>query len=266
MGGAFLARERIDYSQSMLRVPQEQQWQLLKLAEMDNQLNRLRALVNGTELRREAAQAQKEMVRAKDALDVQAGRVEQMRGDVTKVEREAQAFTEQIQEKEARQQAGIGLTSRDLLVLQQEIDTLRASRDTVEATQLELMMELDTAEAYLKQLEHEHTQARDRALQCVKEGKAALESAQAEGMALKQQRTQFAAGLNEAMVTRYEALRTHGSIGVVSMQSDGSLSSGEELGTGEISKLKALPDDVLVEDTERDVLIVRLFSTAPAEE
>lgn len=254
------------YSRTMLAVPLEQQWQLLKLAEMDNQLNRLRLQLHAHPAHEQLARAEAALARCVEACDRQARHAQELQAQLSSLEERTNSVSAHIQEKEAKQHAGVGLTSRDLLTLQKEIDTLAANRDELENEQLEVMIELEGAQEQLKNYQEQREIAKAHAAQCAHERTAAVDAVKAEGIALRQERDALAAQLDSAMISRYENLRAHGSIAVVSMQPSGMLSSGESLGAVEIAQLKALADDVLFEDDERDVLIVRLFSAAQSQE
>ncbi len=242
----------------MATAPATDQLKLLDVADLDSQIARLErdnvkhplretlgAMMNATAARaREKEAAQAAVVRAQEQL--------------TAAENTCQGLQEQITDKEEKLNAGTGLTSRDLLVLQQEIAGLREMLSAASDVEFAALEALESGQNKVAAL--------DSALVLLKETmltkRALLEDAvseiQSQQKALAEQRGAIYDPLAEDLKRIYQHSRESGGYAVMELRPDGTTGAGIHLSPVEVAQIRSLAEDAIYLSEDYDAIIVRL--------
>lgn len=195
----------------------------------DPRVAELSAAVNGARTELAAAEtalkdAQRELARAEGDVEQVAGR---------------------IQRDEARLNSGTGL-SKDLLALQHDIASLNKRRSDLEDIELEAMERVDTLSSDRDAKQQAGT-AHEKAFEELRaELQAELSALEAERKTVAAQRTEFAAGIDPALLALYEKTLQRRGIGAARLFHGKSEGSGFQLSPGDLADItKAAEDDVV---------------------
>ncbi|MFT3942945.1 MAG: hypothetical protein QM705_03870 [Ancrocorticia sp.] len=244
----------------MATAPAADQLTLLDVADLDSQIARLeRSNVKhplreklGTIMNAAAARA-----RDKEAAEKA---VEQAEAHLAECEAKSAVLQKQIAEKDAKLNAGTGLTSRDLLVLQQEIEGLREMLNVASDVEFEALEGVEAAQDKVAALGATIGLLKDDMLA----KRAALEDAvaqiQAEQQALRAQRDALYEPLAEDLKRIYQHSRESGGYAVMALNPNGTTSAGINLSPVEVSQIRALPEDEIYLSEDYDAIVVRLPS------
>lgn len=244
----------------MATAPAQEQLKLLEVAELDKSIARLDRENEKHPLRQELGaliNASAARARDREAVREHAGAA---RSRLADAEAASASLRDQISDKEAKLNSGAGLTSRDLLVLQEEIDGLRRMLDTASDVEFAALDEVERAEAEVQKLSREIDDVKDKVL----EGRARLEdevaSIMAERSRIQAERDALFGPLSEDLKNIYEKSRQSGGYVVIGMNATGQTGVGIPLSPVEVAQIKALPEDEIYFSEEYDCIVVRLPS------
>ena len=235
----------------MATAPAHDQITLLDVAELDRQIARLGREDAKHPLRAElgalinaAAARARDRDAAAEAVAAAEGRLASVRG--------------QIERKEAQLNSGEGLTSRDLMALQEEIAGLRSLLEQAADAEFAALEAEEEAEAEVARIDREIAALKERVLQ----GRARLEDDVAQIIAqrreIQAERDALFAPLADDLKEAYERARSHGGYAVMGMRPDGSTGAGVRFSPLEVARIRALPDDALYVSEDYDCIVVRL--------
>lgn len=244
----------------MAHATRQEQLTLLELAELDSRIARLDrddarhplrqklgTTMNAIAARaRDKSAAEHAHALAHEQLVVKEARVEKL--------------TAEIAGKDAKLNAGVGLTSRDLLVLQSEIDALRAvlseasddefaALENVEATEGAVLQCIADIEALTQQCDEDTAALED-----------AIGELSQERVTLRRQRDGLLGALGSEAIDAYEESRASGGYTVLAVHPNGTTRAGVELSPAEIARVKASPQDELYISDDDHAIIILLDS------
>lgn len=229
----------------------EQQQSLIDLARIDGELGKLRHRLGTLPIYDELRAAEEQLASHEVATKRRAARREPLEQALADAETKVEQLSSAIDRKQQQLDSGEGVDSRQLLVLQTEIDGFKETRDGVEMEQLDAMEQLETVEADAVSDEQTRVKLDEarHALQQRRDGEVAEFEAEIAGVVAN--RATCAANIPPALVEAYEESRGMGGSGVVVMKSDGTVDGGMDLSVIEIEAIKVLPIDevYLTEDT-----------------
>ncbi len=242
----------------MATAPAADQFTLLDVAELDSQIARLeRSNVKhplreklGTIMNAAAARA-----RDKDAAEEAVKHAE---AHLAACETKCMALQDQISEKDAKLNAGTGLTSRDLLVLQQEIDGLREMLSASSDLEFAALEGVEVAQDKVASLGSTIGLLKDDMLAKRGELEDAVAQIQAEQQVLRVQRDALYEPLAEDLKRIYQHSRESGGYAIVALHPNGTTSAGIHLSPVEVSQIRALPEDEIYLSEDYDAIVVRL--------
>ncbi|GAA4283839.1 hypothetical protein GCM10022261_13700 [Brevibacterium daeguense] len=230
---------------------------LLDWIDLSTQLRRVTNAAKQAELverlRALAGEHKANAARIADLESERAARVERAAG----LERDVAARGQAIIELEAKLNAGVGLTSRDLLALQRDIDTARATRSSKEDEQLELLGEIEELDAELARLREAGTElaAEGRRLQTERAARSA--ELDAEAAQLHSQRAAREGELPESLRARVAAREAAGEVGAAIVVQRSCGACGAELSGMAQSRLTSGGQGETVECEECEAVLVR---------
>ena len=239
----------------MATAPAHDQITLLDVAELDRQIARLGREDAKHPLRAElGALINAAAARARDR-DAAAEAVAAAEGRLASAEETSASLRGQIERKEAQLNSGEGLTSRDLMALQEEIAGLRSLLEQAADAEFAALEAEEEAEAEVARI--------DREIAALKEqGRARLEDDVAQIIAqrreIQAERDALFAPLADDLKEAYERARSHGGYAVMGMRPDGSTGAGVRFSPLEVARIRALPDDALYVSEDYDCIVVRL--------
>lgn len=242
----------------MATAPAADQLTLLDVAELDSQIARLeRSNVKhplreklGTIMNAAAARARDKEAAEKAVVSAEA--------HLAECETKCMALQEQITEKEAKLNAGTGLTSRDLLVLQQEIEGLREMLSAASDLEFAALEGVEAAQDKVASLGAAIGLLKDDMLPKRAELEDAVAQIQAEQQALRAQRDVLYEPLAEDLKKIYQHSRESGGYAVMALHPNGTTSGGINLSPVEVSQIRALPEEEIYLSEDYDAIIVRL--------
>ena len=195
--------------------------------------------------------------RARDR-DAAAEAVAAAEGRLASAEETSASLRGQIERKEAQLNSGEGLTSRDLMALQEEIAGLRSLLEQAADAEFAALEAEEEAEAEVARIDREIAALKERVLQ----GRARLEDDVAQIIAqrreIQAERDALFAPLADDLKEAYERARSHGGYAVMGMRPDGSTGAGVRFSPLEVARIRALPDDALYVSEDYDCIVVRL--------
>lgn len=235
----------------MMKATRDDQRSLIDLASIDRELGKLNHTLSSLAVYAELEDAESVLgVHMKQAAE-RASRKPALESAIADCGVRVEKLNSSIARKQGQLDSGENMDSRQLLVLQGEIDGLKESRDEIELAELDAMQELETLDeeiaadneetARLSGVRDALIERRDRE---VAELGAQIDEVQS-------RRRSAAAAIAQPVVAAYEESRAMGGSGVVIMNADGTVDGGLDLSVTEIERIRALPDDevYLTEDT-----------------
>ena len=234
----------------------EEQQALIDLVEVDRELGRLTYALRTLPVYGELEAAESALgVAQKQAKDHEAARpaIETTIADCgAKVEQ----LNASIARKQGQLDSGENMDSRQLLVLQGDIDGLKAMRGDTETLELEAMEELEALEEQLAEDARQIDQATATRDALVDRKTTEVRDLEGQIAEVRARRSALAATSSPNLVDAYDESRSMGGAGVVVMTSDGTVDGGLDLSLTEFEKIKSLPDDE-VYVTEEGAVVVK---------
>ncbi|MDR0593633.1 MAG: C4-type zinc ribbon domain-containing protein [Bifidobacteriaceae bacterium] len=240
-----------------MKAPARDQQRLLSVQAHDTQLHRLAH-------KRAGLPALAELALVRDQEQIVGGELEiakagqgDIRRDLTRLEDEIAKVEARRKRDRERLDSGGGL-SRELVSLQQEIESLDRRRDALEENALEVMERAEEAqravaglEASLARLGAEGAAAQtrlDAELGQIGQAEAAEQAARAEA----------AAGLDEALLALYERLRARlGGVGAAALVARRCEGCGMDLSASDLGAIRVLAEDDVARCEECGRILVR---------
>lgn len=206
------------------------------------------------------------------ALEEAEGALQEVSGDVVRVEtslsdigrevQRAEADVQQVRDRAARDQsrldAGTGMTSRDLSALQHELESLARRQSDLEEVEIEAMERQEAAEARLTELTAEQTRMQGEVDRVRAERDAALAELESERTSVAAPREELVGGIDDALIALYDRIR----------ESSGGLAAAElkhgrcggcrlELNPVDLGEIEKAPVDEVVRCEECRRILVR---------
>lgn len=234
-----------------MKATREDQQSLIELLGIDRELGKLNYALSTLPVYGELEAAESALGAHKKQATVRASGTTAIEKMMAECGVKVEQLNASIERKQGQLDSGENMDSRQLLVLQGEIDGLKGTRDEVEMAELEAMQELETLEELIEADKNEterFTEVRDGLAARKAQEVADLEEQIAE---VRSRRGALAATIAVDVVEAYDESRSMGGAGVVIMKTDGTIDGGMDLSVTEIEKVRALPEDevYLTEDT-----------------
>ncbi|KMY22892.1 Uncharacterised protein [Actinobaculum suis] len=246
-----------------MKAPRKDQLQLLEVARLDAQINRLERDNQKHPLRENLAKLMNGTARQGEEVQATTTRLTQARKNLREAEARSADLQSQIADREAKYNAGEGLTSRDLLTLEAEMASLREALDgaaEAEFTALETVENEETALAQgqekLQALSGKLTAEREKLETVVAE----IQSQQAD---IRRHRDALYEPLAAPLKNLYDHAVASGGYTVMAMAPDGSTDGGLRLSPVEVAAIKNKPADEIYLAEEYDCIIVPIDTALP---
>lgn len=241
----------------MATAPVSDQRALLEVAKIDKSIARLEHDNLKHPLRQKLGATMNLLAAQGRTLDSAEAIVEDCKDSLLAAEKRSADIQKNIENKEAQLSSGAGLTSRDLLALQEEIGGLRGLLEEASEKEFSALEALEVAESKVAGVHREIASLKEALLQ----GKAELEDQVsaiiAEQESLRAQREAVVTSLDKDLVRIYERARARGGYSVISMKSNGVTDAGISISPVEVAEIKALPEDDIYLSEDYDCIVVR---------
>lgn len=231
---------------------------LLDVAELDSQIARLENDNKKHPLREKLGVLMN--TTASRARDKQAGEASVVKAlqELEQSEERCSTLQSQIQDKEAKLDSGEGLTSRDLLVLQGEIEALRTTLAAANDEEFEALHGVEEAELAVEKLSAQINDLKDKILADRADLEDAVAAITSEQDALSAKRDALYEPISDELKKIYEHSRASGGYAVMGMSSNGKTGVGVTLSPVEIAQIKGLEPEEIYLNEDYDAIVVRL--------
>ncbi|MGO4453458.1 zinc ribbon domain-containing protein [Arthrobacter sp. RAF14] len=239
----------------MAKSPASEQLKLLELQSLDGHLKSLEGRLRQID---QDPRVPVLLAALQDATSLEAeasSAVDELRGRLATLEAEVSELDTKIERDTTRLNAG-GL-SKDLVALQKEIETLSQLKSGREDTELELMEELEAADATLAERARGTAEAA-AALQSVQDELAARRAeTEAEQSGVLAERQAFADTVEPGLLALYEKTLIRRGVGAARLFHGHSEGSGMDLSPGDLAEVRAAAEDDVVYCPDSGVILVR---------
>ncbi|MDN6487713.1 zinc ribbon domain-containing protein [Ancrocorticia populi] len=242
----------------MATAPAADQLKLLEVAEFDSQIARLERDNVKHPLREKLAALMNAIAargREKDSAVAAVGAAEKA---LEEAEAVCQGFQAQISDKEAKLNSGEGLTSRDLVALQDEIAGLRALLADASDKEFETLDNLEQCNDRVEKIDAQARELHDELLKDRSELEDAVGEIQGQQEDLRAQRATIFDPLHEDLKRIYQHSRESGGYAVLAMHANGATDGGIHLSPVEVAQIRGLDPDQIYLSEDYDAIIVRL--------
>ncbi len=242
----------------MVYAPRAQQLQLLEVANFDAQINKLRAEIKNAPQHAELLVAKQNIAALKQTLaelnEQRANELELIQNKDTEVEK----ITAVITGKKTRLQAGVGMDSRELLVLQSEITTVQDKLNAVEEEILESYEKVENLDNCIARTQQDlgDAQCLEQELQATLAKFSADKTGKIEELIT--QREKIYAPLEAGLKTAYENAKQTGGISIIGLYKSGASTGGIEFSPIEVAAIKAHNPDEIYLSEEYECIVVLL--------
>ncbi len=244
----------------MATAPREDQLQLLKVAELDATLARLRRDDAKHPLRAEVGELMNLVAGKARELASARERLEENQAALDSASSKSSELATVIGDKEARLNAGTGMDSRELLTLQSEINTQRTMLDEASEAEFAALEAVENSEAEIERLESEQRLLNEKIVSGRAELEDAVEVIQREISDIERERTGMYDPLADELKRVYERARDRGGLAVLAMYPNGSTSGGIEFSPIEVAQIRnADPDEIYLSE-DYGCIVVRVDS------
>lgn len=234
----------------------EEQQALIDLVDIDRELGRLTYALTTLPVYGELEAAESALgVAKKQAADHEAARpaIEQIIADCGS---KTEQLSASIDRKQGQLESGENMDSRQLLILQGDIETLKDTRSDTETQELEAMEKLEGLDEQIER-DHEQIEHAMTVRDSLAERKAAeVADLENEIAGVRSRRQELTSTISPVLLDAYEESRAMGGFGVVVMTEDGAVDGGLDLSLTEFEKITSLPDDE-VYVTEEGAVVIR---------
>lgn len=234
-----------------MKATREDQQSLIRLAGIDRELGKLNYALSILPVYAELEAAESAFGVHRTQAAERASRKPTIEATIADCSAKVDQLTASIDRKQGQLELGENMDSRQLLILQSEIDGLKETRDEVEMNELDAMQDLETLDEAIA-ADNEETERHTRVCEKLAERRSQeVADVEAQIAEVRSRRGALVATIAPAVVDAYEESRAMGGSGVVVMTTDGTVDGGLDLSVTEIEKIRSLPDDevYLTEDT-----------------
>ncbi|MGF1662444.1 MAG: zinc ribbon domain-containing protein [Kineosporiaceae bacterium] len=241
----------------MTRAAAADQARLLDLQDLDSTLSRLdhrrRTL---PEAARAAGLADRVATLEQDAV-IQRTRVSDLDREVARAEREVEQVRARADRDRDRLAAGTG-SSKDLMGLQHELETLAARQRDLEDVELEVMERRETDAERLAAVEKELAETGAELAEATAARDRVLGEVMADGRRVAGERASTAAGIDSSLVALYDKLRaSRGGVGAARLAGGRCGGCHLDIPQSDLAGIRALPADEVVRCEECGRILVR---------
>ena len=173
-----------------------------------------------------------------------------------RAEADVEQVASRIERDEARLNSGTGL-SKDLVALQKDIASLNKRRSDLEDVELEVLEQLDTLRARQAAQQQIVDDIQGSFGTIRAELDAALAEVETEASGLRDQRSEFAAGLDGGLLSVYEKTLARRGVGAARLFHGTSEASGMRLSPGDLAEIKAAAPEDIVFCPDSGAILVR---------
>lgn len=193
-------------------------------------------------------------------LDDEIVRVRTAHGDVQREVAKAEADVQLVRDRAARDQqrldAGVG-TSKDLMGLQHEIESLAKRQSALEDVELEVMERAEAIESDLAELTAGRARLTERLDALIADRDAAIGALDAEESEVAGPREGIVEEVGADLLAVYEKLRANTGIGAAALRARRCGACQLELNNIELGRIKAAPADDVLRCEECSRILVR---------
>ena len=242
----------------MSTAPAADQRMLLDLQQLDTNLAKLahqRAAHPTLETLRELSGRAEDLDRSRAQTQVV---VSDTRREVTKAETDVEQVRNRADRDRQRLETGQG-TSKDLMALQHELESLGKRQSDLEDVELEVMERLEEAEGTLNAITEQLSAVRADITRVEGERDAAFAELDDQISRVQTQRDALAAGIDTALLALYEKVRTQtGGLGAVALRGGATQGIQVPLSLSEKAAIEAAGDDEVLRSEDYGYILVRL--------
>ncbi|MGO1591813.1 MAG: zinc ribbon domain-containing protein [Ancrocorticia sp.] len=242
----------------MATAPAADQLKLLEVAELDSQIARLERDNVKHPLREKLATLMNAIAARGRETEAAGEAVKAAQAELAQAEAACEAFQSQITDKEAKLASGEGLTSRDLVALQEEIAGLRTLLDKASDVEFEALDSVEDKQTQADNLAGQVANLKDEMLRDRSELEDVVGEIQGQQEELGTQRASILDPLSDDLKKIYEHSRESGGYAVLAMHPSGATDGGIHLSPVEVAQIRALPEDQIYLSEDYDAIIVRL--------
>lgn len=242
----------------MTSAPLSQQRLLIDLQRLDSRLARLtHERKHLPVLERIEATVQQLKVNRRRAV-VAAAALEEAQANAKLREEEVDQVVRRAQVLRERLSSGAA-AARDLPAIQSEIDQLGRRQAVLEEAQIAAMEDLEAARAEVDAAAVEETEIRTGGRELTASRDADFARLDAEIADARGRRADLAAGIGDALLAEYEAVRkSTGGLGAVALYGRRVEGGSVEISPQEYARIAAAPQDQIIHAEENDVIVVRM--------
>lgn len=243
-----------------MKAPREDQLQLLKVAQLDGSINRLERENQKHPLRESVGKLMNGAAGLGKDLQNAQERLEEAKQSLRQAEEQSANLQGQIAQREEKYNAGEGLGSYDLLVLEGEMKTLREKLEVASDSEFAALEEVEAAEGQITDVTAKLENLKVKLAQERRELEEAVEKIVSEQAELRIQRDGLYFPLATALKNVYEHAVLSGGYAVMAMTPDGVTDGGIRLSPVEVARIKNNPEDEIYLSEDYDCIIVPVES------
>ncbi|WP_054953474.1 zinc ribbon domain-containing protein [Flaviflexus massiliensis] len=242
-----------------MKATAEEQQALIELARIDGELGKLRHLLATLPVCEELAAREEKLATHEQQTEKRASRGAPLEQVIADLEIRVDQLNAGIDRKQHQLDSGEGVDSRQLLVLQSEIDGLVEVRDAAEMEQLEAMELLEQVQADARWDEETRKELDSQVAHLQSRRDSDVAQLEKDIEATIYTRTRCAGSIPAQVIDAYEESRSMGGTGVVVMKSDGTVDGGMDLSVVEFEAVQALPADEVYLTEDTGAIVVREY-------
>lgn len=238
-----------------MKASPEDQAEVLTLGSIDTEVTQIRRSLQALPAKQELAEAEQERAGAWEEQRVAQEKVDGLQADVARAESDVALVDERIQRDQERLQAST--SAKDAQGLEHELQTLATRRSLLEDVELELMEQLDVAQAALDAAQARVADVDARIERAKADVAAATASSEAAVDSLSSKRAELVASLPADLVALYEKQRERYGVGVSELRGSTSTASGVQLTESDLHDIRQAADDDVVLCPDSNAILVR---------
>ncbi|XCB29938.1 hypothetical protein RQN30_00155 [Arcanobacterium hippocoleae] len=244
----------------MLTAPRAEQLRLLDIAELDSQIARIKAQIRNHSLKNEIAVLNTELNTLKQQLAAAAEAKLNAEDAARSLAAQNSDLAVKVAAKESQLRTGTGMDSRQLLALQQEIDSARAKINQISDAEFSHLEQIETHTSEIESLNSEIAGNNAKLAQTQSQLEIELADFTVQLHELNHKRESEFSTISESLAKVYETARISGGLAVIGVQRNGDSTGGVEISPTELASLKSAdPDSVYISD-DYDCVVVLLES------
>ena len=232
------------------------QQRLLELADIDAELNRIEHRRRSMPELAEITEAEKAVRSSKDAVVTAETSAGDLDRDIRRLERDVDAVRARAQ-RDKGLLAGSGVSAKQAIDLQHELETLARRQEVLEDELLEVMERREAVQINLDAAHGELAAAEQHLREVSERRDSASADLDASEAGRRRAREPLAAQLPAQLRTLYESLRERRGVGAAMLRARRCEACRLELDRAEVSRVKAAPADEVLRHEECGVIMVR---------